>query len=131
MSSRTRVVIDDKELKRLMSALSAQGDVVRLVADGVEYGIYQELGTSKAPAQPFMTPAVEAMRPRFAKALQQTKDLAQVELVVDKVAHDVAARAKSLVPVDTGMLKNSIHVVSGETFETSFTKLSGGQKVKT
>jgi len=29
------------------------------VADGVEYGIYQELGTHKMRAQPFMVPAVE------------------------------------------------------------------------
>ena len=32
------------------------------VHDGVEYGIYQELGTSKMRAQPFMVPAVEAVR---------------------------------------------------------------------
>jgi len=29
------------------------------VQDGVEYGIYQELGTSKMAAQPFLVPAVE------------------------------------------------------------------------
>ena len=29
------------------------------VHDGVEYGIYQELGTSKMAAQPFMVPAAE------------------------------------------------------------------------
>lgn len=29
------------------------------VADGVEYGIYQELGTYKMAAHPFMVPAVE------------------------------------------------------------------------
>lgn len=29
------------------------------VADGVAYGIYQELGTSRMTGQPFMTPAVE------------------------------------------------------------------------
>jgi HK97 gp10 family phage protein len=32
------------------------------VADGVEYGIYQELGTSRMAAQPFLVPAVEAVR---------------------------------------------------------------------
>ena len=31
------------------------------VQDGVEYGIYQELGTHKMRAQPFMVPAVEAV----------------------------------------------------------------------
>lgn len=31
----------------------------------VEYGIYQEFGTSKMAAQPYMTPAVEAIRAKF------------------------------------------------------------------
>lgn len=34
-------------------------DLVYWVADGVEYGIYQELGTYKMRAHPFMVPAVE------------------------------------------------------------------------
>ena len=33
-----------------------------LVADAVEYGIYQELGTHKMAAQPFLVPAVESVR---------------------------------------------------------------------
>jgi len=32
------------------------------VADGVEYGIYQELGTHKMSARPFMKPAVEKVQ---------------------------------------------------------------------
>ena len=32
------------------------------VADGVLYGIYQELGTSRMSAHPFMVPAVEKVR---------------------------------------------------------------------
>jgi HK97 gp10 family phage protein len=38
------------------------------VADSVIYGIFQELGTSRMPARPFMVPAVE-------KARQQLADL--------------------------------------------------------
>ena len=37
------------------------------VQDGVEYGIYQELGTRKMAAHPFMVPAVERVRPFFEK----------------------------------------------------------------
>lgn len=37
------------------------------VADGVEYGIYQELGTSRMSARPFMVPAVESVRRQVAK----------------------------------------------------------------
>lgn len=39
------------------------------VADGVEYGIYQELGTSRMAAQPFMVPAVENVRRQVAKMI--------------------------------------------------------------
>ena len=37
------------------------------VVDGTEYGIYQELGTYKMPARPFMTPAVEAVSNQVAE----------------------------------------------------------------
>lgn len=37
------------------------------VHDAVDYGIYQELGTSKMGAQPFMVPAVETVRPQWNK----------------------------------------------------------------
>jgi HK97 gp10 family phage protein len=37
----------------------------------VEYGIFQELGTSKMPAQPFLIPALEAWRNRFLDAFRE------------------------------------------------------------
>lgn len=37
----------------------------------------------------------------------------QTALVVNKTAHDAERIAKTLVPVDTGFLKNSIHVEEG------------------
>lgn len=37
-----------------------QRECVFWVLDGVEYGIYQELGTGKMAAHPFMVPAVES-----------------------------------------------------------------------
>ena len=36
-----------------------QREGVYWVQDGVEYGVFQELGTSKMSAHPFMVPAVE------------------------------------------------------------------------
>lgn len=41
------------------------------VADAVEYGIYQELGTSRMRAQPFMIPAVEATRQQYLDSWRQ------------------------------------------------------------
>jgi HK97 gp10 family phage protein len=35
------------------------------VSDGVEYGIYQEYGTSRMAAQPFLTPAVESVAQKY------------------------------------------------------------------
>jgi HK97 gp10 family phage protein len=40
----------------------AAGALSQRVADGVEYGYFVELGTSRMSAQPFMTPAVEWVR---------------------------------------------------------------------
>src|SRR5512138_302462 len=36
-----------------------EDELTAVVSDGVEYGIYQELGTRKMAAQPFLIPAVE------------------------------------------------------------------------
>jgi len=82
----------------------------RIVADGVNYGIYQELGTSKMGAQPFMSPAVEDVRGGFMQAAAQVVTNAQAEAVVEKAARDIERGAKQRAAVDTGAMKNSIHV---------------------
>jgi HK97 gp10 family phage protein len=46
-------------------------DMLCRVQDGVEYGIYQELGTSKMAAQPFLVPAVEAERKYLAEKYKE------------------------------------------------------------
>jgi HK97 gp10 family phage protein len=38
---------------------------------GAEYGIYVEYGTHRNRAQPFLTPAVEKVRPGFEKAVSE------------------------------------------------------------
>lgn len=42
-----------------------KGNITFWVEDATEYGIFQELGTRKMPAHPFMVPAVENERSRF------------------------------------------------------------------
>lgn len=46
------------------------GDMTFTVSDGVTYGIYQEFGTSKMRARPFMRPAIEAWKQRFQDAFK-------------------------------------------------------------
>ena len=45
-----------------------EGDLEAVVSVGAEYGVYQEYGTSRMPAQPYLTPAVEANRRPFHQA---------------------------------------------------------------
>lgn len=42
-----------------------------LVNVGAEYGLYQEMGTSRIPARPFLGPAVEAERQNFISRLAE------------------------------------------------------------
>lgn len=44
------------------SPLPEPGDMEAHVGPSVEYAIYQELGTSRMPAHPYLVPAVEAVR---------------------------------------------------------------------
>jgi len=103
--------LDTTDLDRL--ARRAGGTTKRIVADGVEYGLYQEMGTVYMDAHPFMRPALEAVRPGFEKAWDDVITLEQAEQVVEKTARDVERLAKIRAPVDTGALRNSIHVIGG------------------
>jgi hypothetical protein len=111
--------VNDSELVRLIQKTKGKGPV-RVVADGVEYGLYQEMGTSRIPAHSFMRPAVEAVRAGFTQAMKGALTMDQVTAVVDKAAFDIERGAKQNAPVDTGALKNSIHVVDGEEFGITF-----------
>lgn len=103
-----KVTLDEAKLRAFISATGAE--TVRYVADGVSYGIYQELGTVRQGyAQPFMRPAVEAVRAGWIKAFQNQLTDKQVDQVVRKTAFDVEGIAKQLAPVDTAALRNSIH----------------------
>ena len=64
--AKVKAPVDTGALKNSLNA-SEVSDLQWRVSDGVEYGIYQELGTSKMGAQPFMVPAVEGIRRRWNK----------------------------------------------------------------
>ena len=116
------ITVDDRELQRLIRETG--DEVLYIVADGVNYGIHQEFGTVKMAAHPFMVPAIENVRPGFDAAFQNKLTNKQVDQVCKKTAYDVEGIAKQMAPVDTGALKNSIHVVKGETHSFS---VGGGE----
>ena len=53
--------VDINALRASMRAEKA-GPLEYQVMDGVEYGVYLELGTERMAARPFVTPVIEAMR---------------------------------------------------------------------
>lgn len=58
-------------LKNSLLAEEKDGKLSWWVHDGVEYGIYQELGTSRFAAHPFLTPAVESLREEFEESFKE------------------------------------------------------------
>jgi len=103
------VTLDVAKLEAFISATGAE--TVRYVADGVEYGQFQEMGTVRQGyAQPFMRPATEAVRAGWEAAFKNNLTDEQVKAVVVKAAFDIEGIAKQLAPVDTAALRNSIHV---------------------
>lgn len=56
----------------LINSISAEskmtGELTFTLRDGVEYGIFQELGTRKMAAHPFVIPAIEMWREKFLAA---------------------------------------------------------------
>ena len=108
------VTVDDTKLRELIA--NTGKEVQFIVADGVHYGIYQEFGTSKMAAHPFMSPAIEAIRPSFIAAFRGKITNSQVYQVCKKAAYDVMRLAQDFAPVRYGFLKNSIHVVDGNTY---------------
>ena len=64
--------IDTGALRNSIVAESGMvGPLTFYAQDGVEYGIFQELGTYKMAAQPFMVPTVERWAERFFDAFKE------------------------------------------------------------
>lgn len=115
MGVTVNVTIDDSELVRLIN--ESKGEIKpMIVADGVEYGIHQELGTVTRAARPCARPAVESVRPEFAAMFKTTEALtrAGVQENVKKAASRVEILWKRNIQVkkviDTGAYYGSVHV---------------------
>jgi hypothetical protein len=82
----------------------------RVVADA-PHSHFIEFGTVNQEAQPYMRPAVE-------KAAGNAKNLAVMVSGTDEltktVANEISDEAQRIVVVDTGELRDSIHVEKGD-----------------
>lgn len=66
-----RAPVDTGNLINTISANSKLIDTFTFrIQDGTGYGIFQELGTSKMSARPFLVPAVEEFRQKFLQAFE-------------------------------------------------------------
>lgn len=91
-------------------------DAVYVVGTNVEYAVYQELGTSKMDAQPYLFPAARAAErnPRaYVRRHTNTSIEAQssMEDVVKVIALAIERDAAERAPWDTGNLAGSIRSV--------------------
>ena len=109
------VYTDMAVLQRMIKTM--KGKPVRILHDGEDYGIYNEFGTSRMSAQPFITPAIEGIRDDFLDGWKQVVNLEQADDWVELCARRAEGIAKSHVRVDTGALKASIAVSKPEDFE--------------
>lgn len=137
MVSRTTKLPNGTEITYDFSALDdllrkMKGKYQRIIADGVNYGIYWELGHMSGEnflQHPFFAPALEEWRKPFQQALQQAVDkrVDNLDDVLDKLALDVATSIKKEISaikdkgngnqsdlIDTAALLNSITVLKPE-----------------
>lgn len=68
--AKTLAPVDTGALRNSIQ-MQPTGELSAEVAVGVDYGLYVEMGTIHMAAQPFLTPAVERVRPAFEGALKQ------------------------------------------------------------
>lgn len=68
--AKTLVPVDTGALKASIQT-EQTGDMSAAVTAGMEYAPYVEYGTSHGPAQPYMTPAADAVRPGYMAAVKQ------------------------------------------------------------
>jgi len=131
------VKVSKEKLQSLLRNLP--DEAVRILHDGVNYGVHQEFGAgpheirpreAKAlywpgaehpvavvhhpgnPPHPFMTPAVEGVRDELIQGMRQVveRQTMTADRFVETVARHAQALARQYAPVDSGQLRNSIDV---------------------
>lgn len=107
------ITTDAKLLDKIIDNVGNADTDTFIIADGVEYGIYQEFGApaNNMGAQPFLIPAFEDATKSLPAAVGQAVERGiDINNVLKKTAFDIQGNAQKRAPVDTGALQNSIHV---------------------
>lgn len=107
------VKLDSRILDELI-AIAGQDVPGWIISDGVEYGVFQEFGTSKFGGRPFLVPAFEEKTKTLPDAVGQAIERqVSLEDVIAKTAFDILAEAQSNIQtkkiIDTGALLNSMN----------------------
>ena len=69
--AKSRVPVDTGALKNSISTEFEDGGLTGVIAPHMEYATFVEFGTKRMSAQPYMTPAAEAVAPAFVSAMKQ------------------------------------------------------------
>lgn len=69
--AKNMVPVDTGALKNSINTEFEKGGLTAIVAPHMEYAAFVEYGTRRMSAQPYMTPAAEAVRPSFIAAMKQ------------------------------------------------------------
>lgn len=78
--AKRRAPVDTGRLRNSITfEVTADGDVVR-VGTNLEYAAFQEFGTRKMPARPFLFPAFEEERPRLRERMQRAIEAAAAKV---------------------------------------------------
>lgn len=108
---------DFSQLDAMMRRL--RGKPVRIVHDGVEYGVYQEFGTSRGIApRPAAQTAASEIEPAYQALMERITEVPDPDAAVEKVARDFEGRWKQQIVamqiIDTGAYLNSVTVSTPE-----------------
>lgn len=69
--AKNRAPVDTGALKNSISTEFEDNGLTGIIAPHVEYATLVEFGTRRMSAQPYMTPAAEAVKPAFVAAMKQ------------------------------------------------------------
>lgn len=69
--AKNRVPVDTGALKNSISTEFEDNGLTGIIAPHMEYATFVEFGTKRMSAQPYMTPAAEAVMPAFVSAMKQ------------------------------------------------------------